>query len=319
MHFISEAVARELLGIEEAIEVVENAFAALHRGLAQVFPVVSATGITSEDRWAIKSGRDLRAECVGCKIGTNWPRNRAQGMPTHASTVLLLDVDNGAVRTIMEATHLTALRTAAADAVAVRHLARQDATVLAVVGAGHQAYVDMQAICKVRSIDRIHVWSRTIDHAHRFVDRARCDGYPAEVSGLQETVAGSDVIVTATSAEAALFPAAWVRAGAHISAMGADAKGKQELAVPLVAGASLFTDSVEQSITIGEFQHAIAAGNCHAGQIRTLGSVIAGDVPGRVSVEQITIFDSSGMAIQDLAVCSRVAAKASSLGLGITV
>jgi len=306
MLFVTEDEARSLLSLPAAIESVEEGFVQLDEGSAQALPVVGAAGLQDGQRWGVKSGRNLKTATLGCKLGSYWSGNPARGLPAHGSTVLLLDPATGFVSAVVQAAHLTALRTAAADAIAVRQLARRNASTLTILGAGHQAFFDLRAIALMRSLERVLIWSRTAAHAERFATRGRAEGYPCEVSTLRAAVESADIITTVTAATGPLFDAAWVRPGTHVSAMGADARGKQELPVSLVAHGRLFADVVEQSITIGEFQSAHHAGTCDPADIRTLGSLLRGLEPGRTSDDEITIFDSSGTAIQDLAVCAAV-------------
>jgi ornithine cyclodeaminase len=315
MLFISEQEAAELVTLADAIEAVEAAFAELEAGEAQLFPVVSATGSSPQQKWAIKSGRN-DSGAIGCKVGTYWPENRIRGSATHASTVLLLDPSTGYPAAVVQASYLTALRTAAADAVAVKHLARPQASRLAVLGAGHQAWFDLQAISVVRPLGEVRVWSRTPGRAAEFVSRALAAGYHARALGLREALDGADIVVTATAATGALFPSQWISPGTHVSAMGADAPGKQELPIGLLTAARLFVDVIAQSISIGECQHAHRAGELDLARITPLGAVIRGATPGRLSADEITVFDSSGIAIQDLAVCARAVSLARETGRG---
>lgn len=315
MLFISEREAASLVSLADAIEAVEAAFAALDAGNAQLFPVVSATGLAPEQRWAVKSGR-YGGSAIGCKVGTYWPENRGRGLPTHGSTVLLLDPSTGYPGAVVEASYLTALRTAAADAVAVKHLARPEASRLAVIGAGHQAWFDLQAVALVRSLDEVRIWSRNPAHAAEFTARAVAAGYPARALELREALDGADVIVTATSATGPLFRPDWVSPGTHISAMGSDAPGKQELPVELILAARVVVDVIAQSLSIGECQTAHRAGKLESARLTPLGAVIRGAAAGRVSANDVTVFDSSGMAIQDLAVCARAVSRAQASGRG---
>jgi ornithine cyclodeaminase len=305
--FISEREAEQLVSLADAIEAVEAAFGALEAGEAESFPVISAWGMSHEQRWAIKAGRSDTGT-IGCKIGTYWPHNLERGLEAHASTVLLLDPQTGHPLAVIRASYLTALRTAAADAIGVRHLARPDASRLALVGSGHQAWFDLQAIGLVRALQDIRVWNRNPERAREFAARACAAGYPARPLALQNALDGADIVVTATAAIGPLFAPEWVSPGAHISAMGADAPGKQELPTELLARARVFVDVIAQSVTIGECQSAYRAGLLDCARLTTLGAVIRGEAPGRSSPDELTVFDSSGTAIQDLSVCARAVA-----------
>jgi len=301
MQVIPEETARERVSLERAIDAVEAVFVALERGEAALFPVVMGANSDGAGRFGVKSGRIASKALLGMKIGTYWPGNVAKGLESHGSTTFLLDDATGFPRAVVGASHLTALRTAAADAVAIRRLAKADAAVLAVVGAGHQAWYDLKAACLVRPIREVRVWSRTAPQAERFAARAcRELGLDCRALPLADAVGGADIVICATAAGEPLVQPQWVKPGAHVSAMGADSVGKQELSPQLVATARRFADVVAQSISIGEFQSAVRAGLIEAADISTLGSALL-DPDFRRRDDEITIFDSSGMALQDLA------------------
>lgn len=305
MLYLPESVAAASLSLDDAILAVEQAFAAFAKGAARTFPVASAEGFDERQRWAIKSGYDRDGGTIGCKIGSNWPGNNDRQLPTHGSTTILIDPETGFAQALIGAAHLTVLRTAAADAVGVKYLARADAATLAIVGAGHQALWDARAIARVRALADIRVTSRDAAKAERFAETLRGDGLPARATALEEAVRGADLVSTATAAKAPVLDDAWVSPGTHFSAMGADSRGKQELPLALVRRARLFCDVPGQSATIGEFQ-TIAAESGDSFTLTSIGDVINGAAPGRTDDREITIFDSSGMAVQDLAI-SRIA------------
>jgi ornithine cyclodeaminase len=315
MHFVSEEIAATVVSMAEAIEVIENMFREYDRGEAEVFPVAQGHGPDAETSLSIKSGLIRPSRAVGLKVGTYWPQNRTQGMPAHASTTLLLDPDTGYPLALVGASRLTCLRTAASDAVAVRHLAREDSQTLALFGAGHQAWFELLAVREVRPIQKVLVANRSSSAGEAFALRIRDElGLEARFASPEDAVQAADIVVTVTAAREALFEASLVRPGTHISAMGADAPGKQELDTVLVTNSSLFADVVKQSLVMGEYEAAHKAGLVDAGRVTAIGAVLNG-APGRTSAEQITVFDSSGMALQDLAICSLALARAREKGL----
>lgn len=316
MQIVSEAVARRVATMADAIGVVEHAFIDFERGQAQAFPVVLGHGCSPTTRFSVKSGVILSQQLVGVKVGSYWPQNRARGLPNHGSTTLFLDDDTGLPRALVAASYLNGLRTAAADGVAVKHLARADAEVLGVLGAGNQAWYEVQAIREVRSLRKVNVWSPDEPEAADFVRRLREElGLEAETPGQERTVREADVLVTITPSRRALFPADWVRPGTHVSSMGADASGKQELDVALVAAARRYADDVAQSLSMGEFEAAGLAGLIGADDIHTLGSVLLDPARGRGAADEITVFDSSGIAMQDLAIAAFALERAQQAGL----
>jgi ornithine cyclodeaminase len=320
MLLVGEEAAKRLVTMTDALAAVSSAFADLERGEAEVFPVVTGHGSSPSSGFAVKSGLLQRQRRLGFKIGTYWPDNRQKGLASHGSTVLLLDDDTGLPHALVSATYLTALRTAAADGVAALHLARPDSSVVGMVGAGHQAWFELLALREVRPIRKVLVWSRSNERAEAYCSRAREElSLEAERLPLAAVVEGADILVTVTAAREPLVKRKWVKPGTHISAMGADAPGKQELDVALVAAGALFADSVQQSITIGEYEAAEQFGTLSRDAIRTLGSVILERNPGRRTSEEITIFDSSGMSLQDLAIGAVAIERAVAAGLAQTV
>lgn len=315
MLYVSEETAISVVTMADAIKAIEEVFCDIGRGEAKVFPVVMGHGPRQGTSFSMKSGLLTNRGVVGLKVGSYWPDNRKQGQKAHASTTLLLDPDTGYARALVGASHMTALRTAAADAVAVRHLSRHDSSTLAIFGAGHQAWYELLAICEVRKIEKVFIINRSKETAEAFARRIREDlSIEAAAAEAPEALQQADIIVTVTAAHEALFPAGLVRAGAHISAMGADGEGKQELDPALLAKAELFADVVQQSITVGEYEKAFKTGMIDKERITPLGAVLNGQT-GRASDQQITVFDSSGMALQDIAICALALEKALGLGL----
>ena len=315
MLIIDEETALRAVTMTDAIAAIEHAFVALEQGQAKAFPVVTGHGSATDTSFAIKSGVISDRGLIGLKVGTYWPVNRSAGLPSHGSTTLFLDPATGFPRALVSASGLTAIRTAAADAVAVKYLARPNATTLGIIGAGHQAWYDVLAIREVRAIRQVMVWNRDPRRAEAFAARVRTElGLGAEAASIESTLRNADIVVTATAASEPLVAPQWVRPGTHISAMGADAPGKQELDVDLTASAFLVADIVQQSLTIGEFEAAGHARRITADDINTLGSVILGRVSPLAGA--VTVFDSSGMAVQDLAIGALAIDRAMALGLG---
>ncbi|MFB8275081.1 ornithine cyclodeaminase family protein [Nocardia colli] len=284
---ITESESSSLIDEELALQAAREAFVASMTGTA--FPVV--IGYSSANRFTLKSGS--AGELVGVKVGSYWPGNVE--IPRHNSTIVLLSPETGRLAAVVEAGTANAYRTAAADALAVDTLARPDARTLTVIGTGNQALYEVRAVTRVRPIDKVFIVGRRPD-AVRESSRAVTDytGLPAEPAQAQAAVTAADIVVTATTSRGPLFDAAWITAGTHISAMGADGPGKQELPPELYDRARLFCDLPDQSRSIGEFQHAGPA------ELTALGAVLTGAAEGRRSPDDITVFDSSGFALQDL-------------------
>ena len=302
---VEEAVSKALVDEDLALESARSAFTASVTG-GTVYPVVVAPVTGDGHRFTVKSGA-AGTEAV-IKIGSYWPGNDAHGLSNHGSTVVLLDPDTGRVAAVVEAAAGNAFRTAAADALAVQTLARDDSRVLAVVGTGHQALYEARAAVRVRDFDTVLVAGRRPQASQIRADELRellgasGTGVVVEATDIEDAVRRADVVATATNAKEPVIRAEWVRPGTHISAMGADGSGKQELD-PGLYEAALFCDLPDQSRAIGEFSHAP-----DSVAITALGSVLTGDAPGRADAEQITVFDSSGFALQDLAFAQAILA-----------
>jgi ornithine cyclodeaminase len=298
---------------------VERVFASMARGSAYNFPVIREAIGHADALYGFKSGFDSAALHLGLKSGGYWPGNAAKGLTNHQSTVFLFDADSGRLRAVVGGNLLTALRTAAAAAVSVAHLARPDARVLGIVGAGHQAGFQLRAVAEQRGFERVVAWNRTPEKLEGLGKVAREIGLEFEAVSLDDLGAQADVIVTITSSFAPILRDAQVRPGTHIACMGTDTKGKQEVDAELVARARVFTDEVAQSVGIGEAQHAVAAGLVKAEDIAELGAVINGDHRGRVSDDEVTLFDGTGVGLQDLAVAAAVVDRAVASGVALDV
>lgn len=299
MIHISEAQSARLITHEMAFAAITRALIAAASPGSSIFPVVLGHASDPQNRFTVKSGAD--ADLTGLKIGSYFPTNDRLGLPRHDSIVLMFDQTKGRIGAIVEAGRLNAYRTAAADAVATDTLARKDASVVALFGTGHQAEYEALAVSRVRRLKTVLVVGRDPVRTQAFVQRLRSKGLPAEVSQAAQACEAADVIVTATTATAPLFHTRWVRAGTHISSMGSDAAGKQELPPDLFDKAGLFCDWPEQSRRIGEFQHADA--HVH---LTAIGDVLSGKAVGRAAADDITIFDSSGLSLQDLYVAQAI-------------
>jgi alanine dehydrogenase len=321
MIVISEQDARALVSIEAAIGAVENSFAAMARGQARNYPVVREVVGYQDAVFGVKTGCDTGAPLLGLKAGGYWPRNLAQGLGNHQSATLLFDPQTGRASALVSANYLTGVRTGAASAIASKHLSRADSSVLGIIGAGVQAQYQLRATLAVRPIRKVCAWDPSADNLASLGALVRELGLEFVAAADRQAVASSaDILVTVTPSQQALVERAWVRPGTHISAMGADTRGKQELDPLLVAGAALFVDEAAQAISIGECQHAYAAGLIGADSFRgSLGQVIAGLCDGRRSAQEITLFDGTGVALQDLVVAELAVRLATQRGVGSTV
>ncbi|MBE0412689.1 iminosuccinate reductase BhcD [Yoonia sp.] len=320
MIIVPEKEIAGLLTRADAYSAVEQVFASMSKGNAYNFPVIREAIGYEDALYGFKGGFDKSGMALGLKAGGYWPNNlEKHGQINHQSTVFLFDPDTGMVKAMVGGNLLTALRTAAASSVSINHLARKDAKVLGMIGAGHQSVFQLRAAVEQRDFEKIIGWNYHPDMLPRLADVAAELNIPFEAVSLEELGAQADVIISITSAFAPSLMDTHVRPGTHIACMGTDTKGKQEVAAALLARATVFTDEIAQSITIGEAQHAIAAGLITQGDITEIGAVINGTHPGRSTADEITLFDGTGVGLQDLAVASSIVDLAIAKGVATKV
>ncbi|MBD3680163.1 MAG: ornithine cyclodeaminase family protein [Rhodobacteraceae bacterium] len=319
MLIVPETAIADLVSRDDAFQAVEAVFAAMAAGKAYNFPVIREAIGHADALYGFKGGFDRAGMALGLKAGGYWPNNLAtQGIINHQSTVFLFDPDTGRMQAMVGGNLLTALRTAAASSVSIKHLARPDAKVLGMVGAGHQAAFQLRAALEQREFEKVIGWNLHPEMLDRIEAVAAEAGVPferVELDGMTE----ADVIITITSSFDPILMQGHVSPGTHIACMGTDTKGKQELDPALVAAATVFTDEVAQSISIGECQHAVGAGLIAETAVNEVGAVINGTHPGRSSDAEITIFDGTGVGLQDLAVAASAVERAVQAGTAVEV
>ncbi len=316
---VSEEVCAKVVDRASAFTAVENVFGAMARNDAYNFPVIREAIGYADALYGFKSGFDRAGKSLGVKSGGYWPGNMDKGLTNHQSTVFLFDPDTGQLQALVGGNYLTAVRTAASSSVSIAHLARKDSKVLGMVGAGHQSTFQLRAAAEQRDFEKVIAWNPHPEMLPRLGAVAAELGLPFEAVEREQLGAEADVIITITSAFEPLLKKEWIKPGTHIACMGTDTKGKQEVAADLVSSASVFTDEVAQSISIGEAQHAFASGAVTEASITPIGKVINGDHPGRASDQEITLFDGTGVGLQDLAVAKVAAQLAQEQGLASVV
>jgi ornithine cyclodeaminase/alanine dehydrogenase-like protein (mu-crystallin family) len=310
---LSRADVLDLLSLRDCIDAVEGAFR-LHAQGRTLGPGVLSVPATDGGFHIKAAGLVGEHSYFAAKTNANFPENPHRfGLPTIQGMVVVADAENGEPLAVIESGSITALRTAAATGVAARLLARRDARTATVVGCGVQGEMQLAAIATVLPLQR--VWVLDIDHARAesMAARARARlGLDVQAAkDLHEALRDSDVCVTCTPARRAFVGPSDVAPGTFIAAVGADAHGKQELEPALVAGSTLVVDVVAQCAEIGELQHVLAAGLMTREQVHAeLGDVVIGRRPGRTRPDEVTIFDSSGTALQDVAAAVAVYEKA---------
>ena len=245
----------------------------------------------------------LDRKWVAVKVNSNFPGNPAKGLPTIQGAVLLYDGDDGRLLAILDSMEVTARRTAAASALAAEHLAQQEAASIAILGCGVQGRAQLAAIARVRPPRQVYAWDVQEAKAQAYAEDMR-RALTVEVMVMPTAAHASraaDIVVTATTAREPFLGAEDVRPGTFIAAVGADNPHKSELHPELIARSTVIADSLDQACIMGDLHHAIAAGvttreSGHA----ELAEVVAGRRPGRANAEQVTVFDSTGLAIQDV-------------------
>ncbi|MEA2148022.1 MAG: hypothetical protein QOG59_3609 [Solirubrobacteraceae bacterium] len=313
---LSGADVRRVLTPDDCIDVMATVLAARARGeafmpLRSMMDAPGANGFMGlMPAWSSEAGFALKAICV-------MPGNPARGLDAHQGTVTLFHGETGIPTAILDASAVTEIRTAAVSAVATRALARADASVLAVLGAGVQGRSHIEALRLVRPFTEVRVFAPTREHAQALAG----DGVLVADSA-EAAVRGADVVVCATSSRTPVLERAWLSAGAHVNAVGASEPTARELDTATVAGASWFADSRESlEHEAGEFALAIREGAISGlDHLRgELGDVLIGAVPGRTDRTELTVFRSLGLAVEDLAAAQFAVAGARRLGLGVEV
>jgi ornithine cyclodeaminase len=310
-----------LLPMKECIRLMRDALVALtegrvHQPLRTIVRPPGAAGVMGLMP-AYASGAQaafgLKAICI-------FPGNPARGKDSHQGAVLLFGAESGELLAVVNASAVTAVRTAAVSAVATQALAREDACELAVIGAGVQARSHVEAISHVRQVRRCRVAGRSLERASSLAEelRGRYE-FPVEaVATVKEALGGADLIVTATNAAEPVVRREWVSEGAHLNAVGSCTPHTRELDAATVAASSLFVDSVESTINeAGDYLLALQEGVIGPEHIRAeLGEVLKGARPGRTSAGEITLFKSLGLAVEDLAAAAYLYDKAQEAGAG---
>ena len=316
---LSRSEIAELLSLEECIAAVEGVFQLYGEGETQPPGIL---GVHAHDGgFHIKAGLlELDRSFFAAKINANFPQNANRfGLPLIQGVILLADAQNGYPLAIMDSVEITIQRTGAATAVAAKCLARPDSKSILICGCGNQGRVTLQALAKFFSLEHVFAYDIDGDQARRFADELSIQlQIPVEqTSDLREAMKRSDVCVTCTPSTRFFLKQEYVRPGTFIAAVGADSETKQELEPELLARNKTVVDIVEQCASIGELHHAIACGLMTKEQVHAeLGAVVAGTKPGRTSADEIIVFDSTGMALQDVIAAASVYTKAINNGVG---
>jgi len=316
--WLDQKDVRTVLDMPSAMDVVEKAFK--QHGLKKVqMPPKSYL-------YFEKHNGDLRTmpafleeqDITGVKIVNVHPDNHKEGLPTVMALVVLNSTATGAPLAVMDGTYLTDIRTGAAGGIAAKYLARPDSKVIGMVGTGNQARTQLLALAQVFDIEQVRITSMSMKECEAFAtEMAPVVNCEMLRTSRVEDVCDCDILVTTTPVRSPVVGSGWVNPGTHINAIGADAKGKEELDPQLLTRAKIVVDDIVQASHSGEVNIPLSTGVISGDDIYCeLGEVIAGIKPGRMSDDEITIFDSTGLAIQDLASANLVYEKAVEKGIG---
>jgi ornithine cyclodeaminase/alanine dehydrogenase-like protein (mu-crystallin family) len=313
--WLAEADVRALLSLPELIGAMESALAAFSSGQVDQ-PVRTAIEVHDRTFFASMPAYDGAHGILGAKLVTVFPENAARGLHTHLAAISLFDAETGELAAVMDGRYITELRTAAASAVSVKHLARSNASTLAILGSGVQARSHLAALPQVREFREIRAWSPTPAHLREFAQ----GGVKAAASA-EEAVRDADVILIATNSVTPAITSDWVSDGAHVIAIGACRPSQREIDPVLTARATLFTDSRAAILKeSGDVIQSIREGRFTEDHVRAeLGEVANGSKPGRQSPEEVSLFKSLGLAIEDLTAADLVYRRAREVGAGVKI
>lgn len=321
---LNEAEIRDCVGMDaESLAAVESGFVQMARGQAEVPPPMGIAVPERDGEVHVKSAYLRGHAGFAVKIASGFWRNAADGLPVSSGMMVLLDAQTGfPLALLLDNGYLTEVRTALAGAMAGKYLARAEVRTVGVVGAGMQARMQVEALRLVRKFDRVLVWARKPEAARRYAEemRGKLGISVTAAPSLAEMVRQSHAVITATPAREPLVMTADLHPGLHITAMGSDGPGKQELDAQVLARADVVVcDRRAQCERLGELQHAVAAGlDVSKMRIVELGDVAAGKQAGRTREEQITVCDLTGVGVQDTAIAVLAYSKARAAQKGTT-
>jgi len=340
---LNEETIKELLDIKNVIKVVEQAYTLKNSNQADLFPIITHIFESGKADMDIKSGH-LKddANIFGLKLVSWFGENSKKGFPEVIGTIMIFDGKTGIPLGILSGEHITGMRTGSAGAIGVKYLARKDSENLLMVGAGHQAFFQVAAnltvldqIKKVMVYDPID-YKLAVDFCHKIKEKLneeilskykddeilvkKYDIDFVATDDIEKSTSKADVIVTATPSRKPIIKKEWVKKGTHFSCIGSDMEGKQEIDENIFSKARIFVDDFEQASNVGETETPIKKGIIKKEDIAgEIGEVIMGTKSGRLSDDEITIFDSTGIAHQDLLTATYAIKIAKEKGLGTIV
>ena len=317
---LTEEHVRSVLPMTDLIACMESALARFSSGeVLQPVRTVLQVG-AQKAYYGLMPAYVDQPPTMGAKIVTVFGSNAERGLPTHLAMIVLLDPETGALQALMDGRYITEARTAAVSAVSVRHLARADASTLALIGTGVQARGHLEALREVRALRDVRVWSPKPASRDRFVDEMQPHaGVPLRATATaEEAVRGAGLVVLATSSPTPVVEVSWIAPGSHIVSVGASRPDQREMAPELTARGRLFVDSRAGALAeSGDIVMGMAERRFNADHLAgELGELVLGRVRGRQSDDEITIFKSLGMAIEDVAAADLVFRRAIEAGVG---
>jgi ornithine cyclodeaminase len=317
----TEADLRRVAPLDlDAVACVEGAFRALAAGAVVMPPILRMDLPEANGEVDVKTAWIPGVPRFAIKVSPGFFDNPSKGLPSVNGLMTVFSAETGLIEAVLlDNGWLTDVRTAAAGAVAAKHLARPEAETAAILGAGVQARLQLQALALVRPIRRAAIWARDAAKAEAAArEMTAALGFPVTACRApREAVAAADVIVTTTPATAPVLMADWLRPGQHVTAMGSDAEHKNEIDPSLFARCVYVADSLSQTRRLGELHHALAAGSAREGDaFAELGAVIVGDAPGRTAADAITLCDLTGTGAQDTAIADLALSRLQAAGAG---
>ncbi|MEM2874716.1 MAG: alanine dehydrogenase [Candidatus Hadarchaeales archaeon] len=316
---LSRAEVEKVLSVNEAIRAVEAAFREKGMGRVQMPPKSYVFFEEYDGDFRTMPAYLRKIGAAGVKVVNVHQKNKKRGLPTVMATIILLDPKTGHPLAVMDGTFITNIRTGAAGVLAAKHLARKNSESVGMVGSGVQARFQLMALLERFDPGEVRAWSRNMNCARNYAAWAKknLDICVSVERRVEDAVRGADIIVTTTPSRVPLVMNEWVSEGTHINAIGADAPGKQELDPAILRRSKLVIDDMEQATHSGEINVPLSKNEITTDHIYAeLGEIVCGRKRGRTSDDEITVFDSTGLAVQDIATAAFVYRKAVKKGLG---
>lgn len=331
MKVLNQEVLQEVLDMPMVLEAIEKAYTLKAQDKTVLFPMVFHEfnpGVADMD---IKSGHLKDVDIFGFKMVSWFGENKEKSLPLLIGTTMIFDSNTGVPLALLNADHITGMRTGAAGAIGAKYLAKKDAQTLLMVGTGHISKFEIAAtLYAVPTINKVMIHDpMNVANANRLTENIRdilVDEFKLttsvsfeSVTDLETAVGSSDVIITATPSKVAMIQKGWVKPGTHLSCIGADMSGKQEIDEQLFKIAKVVVDDIKQATDVGETETAYKQQLIQKSDLTEIGDIILGNKPGRHSDQDITIFDSTGIAIQDLITSKLAVDLAKEKNLGVTI